>query len=212
MPGFPKTSMPPARSMSSGVQFPAAISGSIHSMQATVGRSGAGTGVHRFCSSRMTGSASTPTASPTRRKSSQMSASEAGFSATSRGRAPEARGDGSFDIAQAHRADLALYLRQDVGRLQPVRGRRRRLHRSRERCAPSSSPARRSRGCRRQRRSVVLCKREARGQMAGNRIHANGQPADSIAPNASTISVALESSETIARFMSGRPSDQAEAP
>ena len=38
LPASPKRLVPPASSTSSGTQFPAAIKGSIHSMQATVGR------------------------------------------------------------------------------------------------------------------------------------------------------------------------------
>ena len=117
-PGLPKTSMPPARSISSGVQLPAAISGSIHSMHATVGRLGALDRLSYGLEARR--SPAPHPRRPLRRRAGnrpRYRPAKPDSARQSAARSPAAKRR-IVHIAQADRADIALHLRQDVGRLQ----------------------------------------------------------------------------------------------
>ena len=95
LPAVPKRLVPPASSTSVGTQLPAAMSGSTHSMHATVGRLAAvrartPTASMRPCSSWVSARprSSTPSAAATRAMSRQMSSSALGSSETIFGREP----------------------------------------------------------------------------------------------------------------------------
>jgi len=91
-PAVPNRLSPPAIATSSGIQLPPAISGSIHSMQATVGRAGsvcaiAATAAMRALRSAISSRprADAPIASATFWMSVQMSTMASGFSVTMSG-------------------------------------------------------------------------------------------------------------------------------
>ena len=108
---------------SSGVQLPAAMSGSSHSSShAAAARAAPPARWMRVCNSATSASPRSAMASApaTRRTSSQISASESGCSDTTRGWPPAAARERRLHVAQADRAHLALDLRQDVGRAESL--------------------------------------------------------------------------------------------
>ena len=129
--------------------------------------------------------------------SSHTSLSELGISETTCGRLARHAGHRSLHIPQAHRADLAMDLRQDMRGLQTLQhivehlvNRDRFGHALPHQAVDFAAVAihrEARRGTRRQRAHL----------RPDNRIRASGPPATASAPNACTISVALEIMETM---------------
>src|SRR5579875_3216960 len=121
-PGSPNRFSAPSSAISSGTQLPAAISGSGHSTAATRGwrpvdfARAAMADIRSFIeSTRAFPRSSTPQARARRRMSWKMPERAWGSSAITTGRVENFLRKRALDVLQAHRADFALRLRDDVG-------------------------------------------------------------------------------------------------